>query len=141
MTQGLERTKQSDGIGLTDVVIMCRWLTAFIFSAQDYNWHSCYANAPPGMACSRKKANESFIFLTLYVLSPPFSQELFCLCFVWMCEGVWLTRSASLLSSACSSKCSRSGHTVRRTAPALLMKRTGMLRPRRLRCLVLPNLT
>lgn len=59
-----------DGTELTDIVMVCSWLTAFIFSAQDYNWHSCYANAPPGMACSRKKANESFIFLALYVLPP-----------------------------------------------------------------------
>lgn len=43
------------------------WLTAFIFAAQDYNQHSCYFNAPPGVSCSRKKANESFIFLALYV--------------------------------------------------------------------------
>ena len=41
------------------------WLTAFIFAAQDYNWHSCYFNAPPGVTCGRKKANESFIFLAL----------------------------------------------------------------------------
>lgn len=43
------------------------WLTAFIFAAQDYNEHSCYFNAPPGVTCGRKKANEAFIFLALYV--------------------------------------------------------------------------
>lgn len=48
---------------LIDMVFSYLWLTAFIFSAQDYNWHSCYLNAPPGMNCSRKKANEAFIFL------------------------------------------------------------------------------
>ena len=43
-----------------------RWLTAFIFAAQDYNWHQCFLNAPPGLGCSRKRANEAFIFLALY---------------------------------------------------------------------------
>jgi hypothetical protein len=42
-----------------------RWLTAFIFAAQDYNWHNCSVNAPPGASCALKKANESFIFLAL----------------------------------------------------------------------------
>lgn len=40
------------------------WLTAFIFAAQDYNWHNCGVNSPPGLSCSKKKANEAFIFLT-----------------------------------------------------------------------------
>lgn len=44
-----------------------RWLTAFIFAAQDYNWHSCYFDSPPGVSCRRKRANEAFIFLALYV--------------------------------------------------------------------------
>lgn len=39
------------------------WLTAFIFAAQDYNWLECRFFAPPGLACSRKYANEAFIFL------------------------------------------------------------------------------
>lgn len=43
------------------------WLTSFIFAAQDYNEHSCFFDAPPGVGCSRKKANEAFIFLALYV--------------------------------------------------------------------------
>lgn len=47
------------------------WLTAFIFAAQDYNKSKtlCYFNSPPGVTCPRKKANESFIFLALYVPS------------------------------------------------------------------------
>ncbi|KAI9372329.1 membrane-associating domain-containing protein [Aspergillus egyptiacus] len=48
---------------LIDVVFSYLWLTAFIFAAQDYNWQNCYFNSPPGMGCSRKKANEAFIFL------------------------------------------------------------------------------
>ncbi|OOQ83536.1 hypothetical protein PEBR_35407 [Penicillium brasilianum] len=52
---------------LIDVIFSYLWLTAFIFAAQDYNEHSCYFNAPPGISCSRKKANEAFIFLALYV--------------------------------------------------------------------------
>lgn len=43
------------------------WLTAFIFAAQDYNEQNCYLNAPPFMDCNKKKANEAFIFLALYV--------------------------------------------------------------------------
>lgn len=43
------------------------WLTAFIFTAQDYNWHLCYFHAPPGVSCNTKFANEAFIFLALYV--------------------------------------------------------------------------
>ncbi|KAJ5101286.1 hypothetical protein NUU61_003508 [Penicillium alfredii] len=46
-----------------DVIFSYLWLTAFIFAAQDYSWHACFFNAPPGVTCSRKKANEAFIFL------------------------------------------------------------------------------
>lgn len=46
-----------------DVIFSYLWLTSFIFAAQDYNWHDCALNAPPGMSCSRKYANEAFIFL------------------------------------------------------------------------------
>ncbi|KAJ5146159.1 uncharacterized protein N7515_000723 [Penicillium bovifimosum] len=46
-----------------DIVFSYLWLTAFIFAAQDYNLHSCIANAPPGVTCGRKKANEAFMFL------------------------------------------------------------------------------
>ncbi|KAL3463585.1 membrane-associating domain-containing protein [Aspergillus heterothallicus] len=48
---------------LIDVIFSYLWLTAFIFAAQDYNWHNCYFNAPPFMKCARKRANEAFIFL------------------------------------------------------------------------------
>ncbi|KAL4914403.1 membrane-associating domain-containing protein [Aspergillus aurantiobrunneus] len=48
---------------IIDVVFSYLWITAFIFAAQDYNWNNCYLNAPPGMNCSRKRANEAFIFL------------------------------------------------------------------------------
>ncbi|BAE66416.1 unnamed protein product [Aspergillus oryzae RIB40] len=44
-----------------------RWLAGFIFAAVDYNQNNCHANAPPGVVCSVKWANEAFIFLTLYV--------------------------------------------------------------------------
>lgn len=47
-----------------------RWITSFIFSAQDYNWRNCFLNAPPGVNCSIKHANEAFIFLSLYVTPP-----------------------------------------------------------------------
>lgn len=84
------------------LMLMNRWLTAFIFAAQDYNWHSCSANAPPGLECSRKKANESFIFLSLYVHG----------------HSGWirvLMRTVSLPSSACFSRSSHSGPTATST--------------------------
>ncbi|RHZ47212.1 hypothetical protein CDV55_100782 [Aspergillus turcosus] len=46
-----------------DVIFSYLWLTAFVFAAQDYNWHDCRVNSPPGARCALKKANESFIFL------------------------------------------------------------------------------
>ncbi|KAL4890573.1 membrane-associating domain-containing protein [Aspergillus ambiguus] len=46
-----------------DVIFSYLWLTAFIFAAQDYNRNDCLANAPPGLSCGKKKANEAFIFL------------------------------------------------------------------------------
>ncbi|KAJ5931109.1 hypothetical protein N7466_006602 [Penicillium verhagenii] len=46
-----------------DLVFSYLWLTAFVFAAQDYNWHSCYFHSPPGVTCQRKRANEAFIFL------------------------------------------------------------------------------
>ncbi|KAI9926137.1 hypothetical protein ASPWEDRAFT_622364 [Aspergillus wentii DTO 134E9] len=47
-----------------DIIFSYLWLTAFIFAAQDYNWHSCFVNSPFGLSCSKKKANEAFMFLT-----------------------------------------------------------------------------
>ncbi|RAK99324.1 uncharacterized protein BO80DRAFT_128026 [Aspergillus ibericus CBS 121593] len=47
-----------------DVIFSYLWLTAFVFAAQDYNWRPCLFNAPPGVSCSKKRANEAFIFLT-----------------------------------------------------------------------------
>ncbi|CAL5871590.1 uncharacterized protein PFLUO_LOCUS5843 [Penicillium psychrofluorescens] len=46
-----------------DIIFSYLWLTAFIFAAQDYSTQACYFRAPPGLGCSRKKANEAFIFL------------------------------------------------------------------------------
>jgi len=42
------------------------WLTAFIFSAQDYNKGSCNANAPSSGHCSLKLTNEAFLFLGFF---------------------------------------------------------------------------
>ncbi|OAL43931.1 hypothetical protein IQ07DRAFT_592729 [Pyrenochaeta sp. DS3sAY3a] len=42
------------------------WLTAFVFSAQDYNESDCKLNAPFGGSCSLKLANEAFIFLAFF---------------------------------------------------------------------------
>ncbi|KAJ5833931.1 hypothetical protein N7474_002242 [Penicillium riverlandense] len=46
-----------------DIVFSYLWLTAFIFAAQDYSSNVCYFRAPPGLGCSRKRANEAFMFL------------------------------------------------------------------------------
>ncbi|CAI7617107.1 unnamed protein product [Penicillium glandicola] len=46
-----------------DVVFSYLWLTAFIFSAQDYSTRRCYFAIPAGLNCRRKRANEAFIFL------------------------------------------------------------------------------
>ncbi|QQK40837.1 MARVEL-like domain [Penicillium digitatum] len=46
-----------------DVVFSYLWLTAFIFSAQDYSTRRCYNAIPAGLKCKRKRANEAFIFL------------------------------------------------------------------------------
>lgn len=42
-----------------------RWLTTFIFAAQDYNLNDCKLGFPRGISCAVKKANESFMFITL----------------------------------------------------------------------------
>ncbi|CAG8935606.1 unnamed protein product [Penicillium salamii] len=46
-----------------DIVFSYLWLTSFIFSAQDYSTRACYFTSPSGVGCTRKKANEAFIFL------------------------------------------------------------------------------
>ncbi|KAH7119099.1 hypothetical protein B0J11DRAFT_536033 [Dendryphion nanum] len=42
------------------------WLTSFIFSAQDYNTSSCWANSPATGHCTLKLTNEAFIFLAFF---------------------------------------------------------------------------
>lgn len=44
---------------------LCRWLTTFIFAAQDYNLNNCKLASPVGVSCAVKKANEAFMFITL----------------------------------------------------------------------------
>ncbi|KAJ5087191.1 hypothetical protein N7456_010807 [Penicillium angulare] len=56
-------TSLSKFVLLIDVIFSYLWLTSFIFAAQDYDRHSCYSHAPPGVTCGRKKANQTFIFL------------------------------------------------------------------------------
>ncbi|KAJ5128132.1 hypothetical protein N7448_008911 [Penicillium atrosanguineum] len=57
-------TPAKDFVLFIDVIFSYLWLAAFIFSAVDYNQHNCHANAPPGVSCSKKWANEAFVFLT-----------------------------------------------------------------------------
>ncbi|OOQ87415.1 hypothetical protein PEBR_17387 [Penicillium brasilianum] len=57
-------TPFKDFVLFIDVIFSYLWLTAFIFSAVDYNKNNCHLNAPPGVACSKKWALEAFIFLT-----------------------------------------------------------------------------
>ncbi|KAJ5989677.1 hypothetical protein N7481_004887, partial [Penicillium waksmanii] len=52
-----------DFVVFIDVILPYLWLAAYIFSAVDYNQNNCNANAPPGVTCSNKWANEAFIFL------------------------------------------------------------------------------
>lgn len=42
-----------------------RWLTAFIFTAQDFQYGNCLAKNPAGVSCSKKRAAESFTWLAL----------------------------------------------------------------------------
>ncbi|KAJ5467934.1 hypothetical protein N7475_005686 [Penicillium sp. IBT 31633x] len=46
-----------------DVIFSYLWLTAFIFSAQDYSTRRCSFTKPYGVNCHHKRANEAFIFL------------------------------------------------------------------------------
>lgn len=107
------------------------WLTAFIFAAQDYNRHDCYLNAPPGLSCSKKKANEAFIFLTLYVLPPPLR-----VCPHHLGEKRALTELASSPSSACSSRSRICGptraSTRRRPARSMALTVVRPMRPHKL---------
>jgi hypothetical protein len=45
--------------------MMVRWLTAFIFASQSYNYGNVYLNAPSGVKTSVKHAAEAFTFLAL----------------------------------------------------------------------------
>ncbi|CAI7645738.1 unnamed protein product [Penicillium palitans] len=58
------KTPVKEFVLFIDVIFSYLWLAAFIFSAVDYNQNNCHANAPPSVACSKKWANEAFIFLT-----------------------------------------------------------------------------
>jgi len=49
-----------------DTLFSYLWLTAFIFAAQDYNWHHNCRNIPSGATCSKKYAQEAFIFLAFF---------------------------------------------------------------------------
>lgn len=42
------------------------WLTSFVFSAQDYNTSSCWANSPATGHCTLKLTNEAFVFLAFF---------------------------------------------------------------------------
>ncbi|KAB8206602.1 Membrane-associating domain protein [Aspergillus parasiticus SU-1] len=57
-------TPVKDFVLFVDVIFSYLWLAGFIFAAVDYNQNNCHANAPPGVVCSVKWANEAFIFLT-----------------------------------------------------------------------------
>ncbi|BCS24951.1 MARVEL domain-containing protein [Aspergillus puulaauensis] len=57
-------TPAKDFVLFIDIAFSYLWLTAFIFSAVDCNQKDCHLNAPPGVSCSKKWANEAFIFLT-----------------------------------------------------------------------------
>jgi len=50
-----------------DAVFSYLWLTAFIFTAQDYNWRQCSTRAPAGASdCALKFTSEAFSFLAFF---------------------------------------------------------------------------
>ncbi|KAF2821639.1 hypothetical protein CC86DRAFT_358589 [Ophiobolus disseminans] len=51
---------------LPNFIFTYLWLTAFIFSAQDYNQSQCELNAPFGGSCNLKLTSEAFIFLAFF---------------------------------------------------------------------------
>lgn len=52
------------------IILPCRWLTAFIFLAQNFNQVSCSVSRWNGeVVCSRKYAAEAFSFIALLVCS------------------------------------------------------------------------
>lgn len=113
--------------------IDCRWLTSFIFAAEAYDANNCFLDAPPGITCGRKRANEAFIFLALYVpptitADPPYLSM------------VQLTNTVSSLSSACSSKAPVSGPTARNTPRPRRTRRTVLAVLRSMAPLSLPRL-
>ncbi|CAG8075160.1 unnamed protein product [Penicillium salamii] len=86
-----------------DIVFSYLWLTSFIFSAQDYSTRACYFTSPSGVGCTRKKANEAFIFLALYVS------------FLYGNYPVSDRSTVSSPSSACSLKLLPSGPIAKKT--------------------------
>lgn len=46
-----------------DLVFSYLWLTAFIFTAQDFDYGFCWYAEAPGVKCSKKHAVEAFTFL------------------------------------------------------------------------------
>jgi len=69
-----------------DLAYSYLWLTAFIFAAEDYNWHSCSAGPPSTLSsCSKKWVLEAFTFLS-------FIFTVFDVCFQ---IGIWAHESSN----------------------------------------------
>ncbi|KAE8168172.1 hypothetical protein BDV40DRAFT_294720 [Aspergillus tamarii] len=84
-------TPVKDFVLFVDVIFSYLWLTGFIFAAVDYNQNNCHANAPPGVVCSVKWANEAFIFLTfIFTFFAMFLETL----------ALWLSRRSQNASSS-----------------------------------------
>jgi len=60
-----KRGNLSLAVLVIDIIFSYLWLTAFIFAAQDYNWHhNCTIFR--GASCSKNYAQEAFIFLAFF---------------------------------------------------------------------------
>ncbi|KAH8689971.1 hypothetical protein BGW36DRAFT_307305 [Talaromyces proteolyticus] len=56
-------TMLSKFVVLIDLVFSYLWLTAFIFTAEDFDRGFCYIAEAPGVSCSKKHAAQAFTFL------------------------------------------------------------------------------
>ncbi|KAL1980772.1 hypothetical protein VTN96DRAFT_3542 [Rasamsonia emersonii] len=71
---------------LIDIIFSYLWLTAFIFTAQDFQYGDCLAKNPAGVSCSKKRAAESFTWLAFFFTFVGIFLELF---------NLWSTRRSS----------------------------------------------
>ncbi|KAJ5667728.1 uncharacterized protein N7477_006298 [Penicillium maclennaniae] len=75
-----------------DVIFSYLWLTAFIFAAQDYNWHLCYFHSRPGYPA----AERSMTITTLINRLTPLEFSIFTFFGVFLeLAALWAYRKAN----------------------------------------------